>query len=153
MKIELNRNNFEKIKEHYLSLDKDSRYLRFFTHKNDYAIISWLSKRDDSDLYYVFEDNNKIVGLLHLVKIDNQYEVGISVLSNYRGMGIAKKLINEAIADLEKISDSKLIFISHPHNLSMLKIASSFGVKPEFNGSEYYWKVSISSSLNNTAKI
>lgn len=153
MKIELNKNNFEKIKEHYLSLDKESRYLRFFTHKNDYAINSWLSKRDNSDLFYVFADNNKIVGLLHLVKIENDYEVGISVLSDYRGMGIAKKLINEAIIDLEKTPDSKLIFISHPHNMSMLKIANSFGVKPEFNGSEYYWKVDIGLSNNNIQKI
>lgn len=89
--------------DHLLGLNEDDRYLRFCSVYSDDAIKSYVEKISSSDVIIVeYSADLKIIGAVQMIFYKNPQneqiaEIGISVLSEYRGHGIAKKLLERAI--------------------------------------------------------
>lgn len=86
---------------HLKNLSDSDKYTRFCyntTDENiDRFILSILYNSDDHHLF-IAERNNKIVGFGHLAREGNNWELAVSVDSEYQGQGIADGLMSHMIA-------------------------------------------------------
>ena len=81
---------------------------------------------------FIYEEDGKIVGICNLRGMDkkrvrHRVNLGISVLKEYWGNGIAKKLINYAIDYSKKNSIKKIELTVRVDNKRALKLYKSLG--------------------------
>lgn len=122
--------NFELVKTHLKELDSDSRRTRFFSTASDHAIDAYVDKINvKKDICFGFFQETKLVGFLHLAYIDDdQYELGVSVSSDYRRYGIAKILMRRAITWCKAHGVTKLIMECLNYNQAMKTLAKQLGM-------------------------
>jgi GNAT superfamily N-acetyltransferase len=86
--------------EHLKSLNRDDRYTRFgytATPENiDSLILNILYNIEHHHIFTHVEDD-KIVGFGHLAKLETDWELAVSVESDYQGRGIANALMSYMI--------------------------------------------------------
>lgn len=93
---------FHRYKTHLLSLDEESRYMRFGYHVRSDQILELCKKwQENSDKHIVFAIENEdleIVGIAHISLEDEPAELAFSVLKECQGQGMGDALMKRTIA-------------------------------------------------------
>ena len=90
-------------------------------------------------LYWVYEQDDKIVGYLAIQKTLNDLHIlGIGVLENYRNQSIAKKLTYELISYFETSQFDKILLEVRQSNEIAMNLYQSFGFKQYGVRKNYY---------------
>ena len=97
----LPKNEFHRYRTHLLSLDEESRYMRFGFHiKNDTInelCSKWELSGSKHTVFAIENDNMEIVGVAHLSLEDDIPELAFSVFKEYQGKGMGDALMKRAI--------------------------------------------------------
>lgn len=144
--VALSPADLPQIAEHLLRLSADDRYLRFCTSATDDFIRRYVFKimNLDKDLAYGAFDGPKLVGLAHIVLIDDtSCELAFSIDEEYRGHGLARVLMRTAIGACEELDVSKLCMSCLRQNKKMQALATSFGLSMTITYDEAYAELGI----------
>lgn len=94
-------NEFHRYRTHLLSLDDESRYMRFGFHIKNETINELCSKWElNSDKHKVFaieNDNMEVVAVAHISLEDDVPELAFSVFKECQGQGMGDALMKRAI--------------------------------------------------------
>lgn len=97
----LEKSEFHRYKLHLLSLDEESRYMRFGYHIKTEQIRDLCNKwRDNADKHIIFAIENsdlEVVGIAHVSLEDTPAELAFSVLKECQGQGMGDALMKRAI--------------------------------------------------------
>ncbi len=127
--------NREDVLIHLKSLNENDRYLRFLGLTNDLAIENYVKNISYSDLLFGEYDNDILVSCLHAhITEDNICEFGISILEEYRGRGLGKKLLDEMFMVCYEKKIKKVICLCLRNNRWMMQIARKYSMTLEFDG-------------------
>ena len=92
---------FYRYRTHLLSLDDESRYMRFGFHIKNETITDLCNKwQDESDQHKIFvieNDNLEVVGVAHVSLEGDTPELAFSVLKDYQHQGLGDALMKRAI--------------------------------------------------------
>lgn len=96
--IIINLTTFDKPKiiEHLKRLSKEDRYTRFFASVSDYVIDQYVMSIDmsKSAAFGIF-DEDILIAFVHVSEpVDSVSELGISIDTDYRGVGLSQKLMD-----------------------------------------------------------
>ncbi len=97
----LPKHEFHRYRTHLLSLDDESRYMRFGFHiKNDTVrelCNKWADNADNHIVFAIENDDLELVGVAHISLEDNPAELAFSVLKECQGQGMGDALMKRAI--------------------------------------------------------
>jgi len=95
---ELARADRPALLQHFRSLAKEDRRLRFGTPPSDYALRDYVARIDfDHDALFGVADEELLpLGVAHVARNGGHAELGISVLEGHRGRGIGGALLARA---------------------------------------------------------
>lgn len=97
----LDASEFHRYKLHLLSLDEESKYMRFGYHIRTEQIRELCKKwQENSDKHVIFAIENEdleIVGIAHISLEDDPAELAFSVLKECQGQGMGDALMKRAI--------------------------------------------------------
>lgn len=128
--------------EHFMRLDKESRYNRFCISMNDYALENYVKQIDYKNAYFaVFDDELKIVGLGECVrekssKTPNVAEVAFSVLKEYQGQGLGNKILGRIVRYAQANNIDTLNMFCLRTNQKVVHLAKKFGLKVSISEGE-----------------
>jgi GNAT superfamily N-acetyltransferase len=93
--------DYSRYRTHLLSLDKESRHLRFGYSIND-AMINFLCDKFEKNphvhkLFVVENDDLEVVGVGHISLEGTEVELAFSVLKEYQGRGIGSTLMKRCV--------------------------------------------------------
>lgn len=137
----LARMDIEKYAEHLKKLDHEDRILRFCQAVKDEAIDNVVGKirdrmsRGEDEIFAHFSPSGELLGAAHVSVAtdenddDRVAEVGISVLPEGRGQGVAKALMERAILHAGNRRCARLLTMCLVTNEGMDKLAKSVGMK------------------------
>lgn len=119
--------------KHLLKLDSHDRYMRFFAVLGDSMLENYVEnginfKRDKA--YGVYSGNN-LIALAHLSQFESNHsaEIGISVDKEFRGKGIAGKLLKRILVHCHAVGIKTLFMSCLRQNKTMQKLAAEAGLK------------------------
>lgn len=133
------RDHLHLILDHFSALSPDDRYNRFFNTMGPGAIRDWiLSVTENSYSHYFFVeegDDGRFIGVsvLGIIPGMNIAGIGISVLPEHRGKGVAKKLLSETIRVAKNLRVSDLEFECLLGNLESKKLFTHFGFSSHYD--------------------
>lgn len=132
---------YHKYRTHLLSLDADSRYLRFGYRAPDSAIhkiCDTVESNPDVHVLYCVEDKDlNFVGVAHIAIEENTTELAFSVLKEHQGRGIGSALMHRAILHCRtrNIKKSHLVCLQSNAAIRKLCIKHGIAVRSECNES------------------
>lgn len=139
----VSRMSIDEYAEHLKALAPEDRYMRFCYPASDDAIdatVGNVRKRmaeGDDEVFGHYSSSGKLLGAAHVAVDDTDEgrvaEVGVSVLPEGRGKGIAKALMERAILHAQNLGCEKLQTMCLVSNAQMSHLARSVGM--EVNGS------------------
>jgi RimJ/RimL family protein N-acetyltransferase len=136
---ELSVKDRERLLNHFLSLGKDDRLLRFGQLTPDHVIHNYVRTIDfDRDTVFgVFDRDLELVGVGHLAYLPEENskrtaEFGVSVVERARGQGIGSKLFERAAIRSRNTHVSTLYMHCLSRNRTMMHIAKKSGMKIEY---------------------
>lgn len=135
------RDHLEKFLDYYSSLTPDDRHNRFFSTMGPSAIRDWVmttTERPYSHYFFVKENEaGQFEGLATLGIEPNQIgNLAISVLPDYRGQGLAQKLIGEAIDTAKKMKLKKLVFECLMNNHDCKRLYTKMGFTCDYDAEQ-----------------
>lgn len=93
---------FHRYKTHLLSLDEESKYMRFGYHIRTDQIRelckNWQANADKHIVFAIENEDLEVVGIAHISLEDNPAELAFSVLQECQGQGMGDALMKRAIA-------------------------------------------------------
>jgi GNAT superfamily N-acetyltransferase len=123
---------FDRYRTHLLSLDPESRYLRFGYHANDDAINKLCNQIDENaqrHRVFVIEDNNlKAIAAGHISLEDGKIELAFSVLKQYQGKGMGSALMKRCIEWCQNRGIKGGCMVCLSHNTAVRKLAEKHGI-------------------------
>ena len=97
----LQPNELYRYRTHLLSLDEESRYMRFGFHINNETINQlcnkWQLSPDKHIIFAIENDNLEVVGVSHISLEDETPELAFSVFKEHRKQGMGDALMKRAI--------------------------------------------------------
>lgn len=97
----LPRSEFHRYKTHLLSLDEESRYMRFGFHIKNETITelvdSWEKDFGNHKIFVIENDDLEVVGVAHISRVDDPVELAFSVLKEYQHRGMGDALMERAV--------------------------------------------------------
>lgn len=123
---------------HLLRLDSTDRYMRFFAPVNDSAIENYVSDMIDLDTQKGFgiyaHDHKTLIAFAHITgheRIENgaQAELGISVDKEYRGHGLAQRLMARILVYCKSHDIHTLYMSCLRENKAMQHLARKSGLR------------------------
>lgn len=97
----LGKAEFHRYKLHLLSLDEESRYMRFGYHIKTEQILSlcnrWRDNIDKNVVFAIENDDLEVVGIAHISLEEEPAELAFSVLKQYQGQGMGDALMKRAV--------------------------------------------------------
>lgn len=122
-----------KITQHLINLDSDSKYLRFGHLPNDETIINYVSNSFseplDKSIWFGYIDKNSCVGAIH-VSINNDIaELGISVDQEYRGQKLSSILFDRALEYIKARNITKVYMQCLSENAVIQYLAKKYDMK------------------------
>lgn len=97
----LEKPEFHRYKLHLLSLDEESRYMRFgYPIRNEQIIDlcnKWRENSDKNILFAIENEDLEVVGIAHISLEEEPAELAFSVLKEYQGQGMGDALMKRAI--------------------------------------------------------
>ena len=92
---------FNRYRTHLLSLDEESRYMRFGFHIRDEVINQlcdkWALAPHNHKIFAIEDDNLDIVGVAHVSLEDDIPELAFSVFKEHQGKGMGDALMKRAV--------------------------------------------------------
>lgn len=134
----------DKVKNHFLRLDSDSRHSRFCSIMNDENLINYVNKMDFSKngIFGIFNENLDIIGLGECVFYKDSpekketAEVAFSVEKGYQGKGLGNKLMARVVqfANTHNLKEMTMYFLRD--NAATLHLANKYNFKAEYYSTE-----------------
>ena len=97
----LQPHEFERYRNHLLSLDDESKYMRFGFHIRSETISDlcskWQSNYDKHQIFVIENDNLDVVGVAHVSLEEETPELAFSVLKDHQKQGMGDALMKRAI--------------------------------------------------------
>ncbi len=127
----LDRSHLELVKRHFDELDDADVYLRFgilLNHDARHAYVDGIRFERDA-VFGVYSDELTLLGVAHLACLDGAAELGISVLSPFRGHGIGTALFNRAAIRARNLNIVELFMHCLAQNAAILHIARKAGMR------------------------
>ena len=94
-------NEFNRYRTHLLSLDEESRYMRFgFPIKNEtinQLCEKWQLNSDKHKIFAIEDDDMEVVGVAHVSLEDEVPELAFSVFKEHQGKGMGDALMKRAV--------------------------------------------------------
>lgn len=109
----LNEVDSERIIEHFCELESEDRRLRFGTAISNYAIRHYVEEsfKDNGSVWFgIDDDSGKLLSTCHVAITDDFAELGCSVVSKYRGYGLAQSMFSRAVTYL-RTKSIKTVFM------------------------------------------
>jgi len=154
---ELSSNQRSRILRHFLALNEDDRLLRFGSHLSDELITTYVNGIDFKldNVFGVFSHRFHLVGVGHLAFVpaarrpvvngivEKVAELGVSVSSRARGLGIGSKLFLRAAIHCRNANVTTLYMHCLSSNQTMIHIAKKAGmvIHREYGEADAYLKV------------
>lgn len=118
---------------HLLSLDKESRYMRFGGFTNDEAVERYVSDIPDTDMILGIraEIYHYIPAACMHISFDcdsRSAEMGVSVLQEFKRRGYAERLLRYSIDVLRNRGIRQLYSVCLPNNYPLLKLLNKLGI-------------------------
>lgn len=127
------------IVNHYLSLDEDSLYMRFFSCKSRNSLEYWFDSlhNDKNSHYFLCEERDgKYIGVaqLSMGNLNSKHaEVSISVLPQFQRTGLGSQLLGKAISFAKKTGVVELSFFCLLNNLACNELFKKAGFQSQAN--------------------
>ncbi|MEO8102788.1 MAG: GNAT family N-acetyltransferase, partial [Betaproteobacteria bacterium] len=128
---QLDQTHTDLVKRHFDELADDDVYLRFGSLLNRdarHAYVDGIRFERDAVLA-VYNDDLTLVGIGHLACLDGAAELGVSVLSAYRGLGIGTALFNRAAMRARNLQIVELFMNCLAQNGAIMHIARKAGMR------------------------
>jgi RimJ/RimL family protein N-acetyltransferase len=129
----LDSNYRKEVLNHFIRLDKDSRYTRFCSPFNDFAIEKYVAQInfEKNGIFGVFDEDLNIIGVGECVLYDgkDQAEVGFSVEKNHQGHGLGSKLMERIVRFAKSMGKHHLEMVCLRTNSKSIHLAKKFGLK------------------------
>lgn len=97
----LPKTEFHRYRTHLLSLDEESRYMRFGFHIKNETINQlcerWELNSDQHQVFAVENDNMELIAVGHVSLEDEPAELAFSVLKEYQGRGLGDSLMKRTV--------------------------------------------------------
>ena len=151
----LDDEDLPKIRSHLLRLNQEDRYLRFFTIAKDALIERYV--RDHIDLVFgrgfgiITIPDRRLIGFAHASRIENEngrvsVEVGFSVDREFRGQGLAKRLMDRVLTYCRTHHVDTMYMSCLRENRAMQAIARNAGLRIVTNADEAVAELELSPS-------
>lgn len=127
----LNHSHVALLKRHFDELADDDVHLRFgslLNHHARHAYVDSISFERDT-VFGVYTDELTLLGVAHLACMDGAAELGISVLADYRGLGIGTALFNRAAMRARNLQIVELFMNCLAQNAAIMHIARKAGMR------------------------
>ena len=127
---ELSRLERGALERHMLALGGEDRRLRFGLALPDEAVRGYVAHIDfERDaLFGVFDDELQLAGAAHLARGERHVELGISVLSSWRGRGLGAALLTRCHMRARNWTVRKLFMHCLSENSAMMHLARKQGM-------------------------
>ncbi len=130
--------NRERLREHFLQLDAQDRHLRFGASINDNAVVSYVDCLDfeQDEVYAITDESQQILGAVHIAILEEEAELGLSVLVAARGQGIGNALFERAVMRLRNRCVRAVLVRCLYQNAAMMHLAQKYGMQIQQDGSD-----------------
>lgn len=145
--------NRQKVQEHFLRLDPESRRSRFCATMNNENLSLYAKNLDfiHNGIFGIFNDNLDIIGLGECVSYDpkNGYssiaEVAFSIEKPYQGKKLGNKIMQKVVqyANLHNLKELKMYFLKT--NAATFHLAKKYNFKLEYYSSEISGTIKVNS--------
>ena len=127
---ELNHNHVALLKRHFNALGADDVRLRFGTPMSSEQLDSYVDRIPiGKDIVFgVYSDDLALIGVAHLACWPGAGELGLSVLPQYRGLGIGSALFGRAVMRARNMQIVELFMHCLAHNKGIMHIARKAGM-------------------------
>ena len=116
---------------HFRALEQDDRRLRFGAPLADTALHAYVARIDfeNDAVFGVFDEELELVGVAHLAHLQEQAELGVSVLREHRRRGIGAALLERAVMRARNWGVHALYMHCLRENTTMMEVASKLGMR------------------------
>ena len=130
--------NRERLRAHFLQLDAQDRHLRFGASINDSAVVSYVDGIDfvRDEVYAITDDSQQILGAVHIAILEQEAELGLSVLVAARGQGVGNALFERAVMRLRNRCVREVLVRCLYQNAAMMHLAQKYGMQIQQDGSD-----------------
>jgi GNAT superfamily N-acetyltransferase len=134
----LQRHERESVAIHFLALSPKDRVLRFGAAVSEYAVRDYVEGIDfDRDVVFgVLDARGELIGAGHLARSEGFAELGLSVLSGHRRLGIGSALVSASCLRCHEWGVSELFMQCAATNVAMRNLAHKHGMRVLLDGSE-----------------
>lgn len=128
---ELSRLERDALERHLLALGDEDRRLRFGVALPDQAIRDYVARIDfERDAVFgVFDDDLQLVAAAHLARCEGHAELGVSVLSGWRGRGVGAALLGRSHTHARNWGIRALFMHCLSENGAMMHLARKQGMR------------------------
>lgn len=121
----------EALEAHFLSLDREDRRLRFGAGVSDAALREYVARIDfERDAIFMVQDAAaELLAVLHVACAEDAAEIGLSVLSGWRAMGLGGALLACAVRFLGPARTPKAFVYCLAENGAMMHLARKHGLR------------------------
>ena len=128
----LEKPEFHRYKLHLLSLDEESRYMRFGYPIRNEQIIDlcnrWRENCDKNILFAIENEDLEIVGIAHISLEETPAELAFSVLKEFQGQGMGDALMKRAIEYCQNHNIKTGCMVCLGSNDKIKKLARKHGI-------------------------
>jgi GNAT superfamily N-acetyltransferase len=116
--------------EHFLSLAREDRRLRFGAPLGDATVRDYVSRIDfeQDTLFGVLDDELRLLGVAHVARSPAFAELGVSVVDGFRGRGIGGALLARAHLRARNWGMGALFMHCLTENAAMMRLARRQGM-------------------------
>ena len=123
---------YHKYRTHLLSLDENSRYMRFGYRAPDTAINKLCDDFEENQsehvLYCIENENLDFAGVAHIAIGKTGSELAFSVLKDYQGRGYGTALMERAILHCRTRNISKSNLVCLQSNAAIKRLCNKYGI-------------------------
>lgn len=121
-----------KVIDHLINLDSESKYLRFGYSVTDDAIKKYVEssfESIDNSTWFGYIDEAKCVGAIHVVVTNDIAELGISIDADYRGKKLSSRLFDHVLEYLKSKKITKVYMQCLSENTIIQYLAKKYRMK------------------------
>lgn len=128
----LPKDEFYRYRTHLLSLDEESRYMRFGFHIKNETIndlfVKWETNSHQHTIFAIENSNLEVVAVGHVSLEGDTPELAFSVLKEYQGQGMGDALMARAVEYCQNRGIKLGYMVCLPSNDKIKKLARKHGV-------------------------
>jgi len=126
------------LEAHFLALDPEDRRLRFGAPVREAGVHDYVARIDFGRdcVFAVQGDDLSLHAVVHVARLPESAELGLSVLRGYRGAGFGNSLMQRAVTWLRNRTIPSVYVHCLTENGAMMHLARKNGMRIEHDGSE-----------------